>query len=180
MLEVGVNLPGFTLGGNLSVTAGGNIIESGAVIVNGAGATATFVAGANNITLDTQPNDFSTGVITSGNDVKLNDINAIDLGAPSMSGNLIVSAGGNITESGERRSLGCGGIRTECAVDAKRRKGVHVMANFDNSSSVRQALEGVRRAFLTMRAFFARAERSADVIFAAAALPPSVLSEKYV
>src|SRR5205823_655340 len=62
-------LPGVTLTGSLSATAGGAITQSGALMVNGVGQTATFAAGsANNITLTTGTNDFTTVMITSGND----------------------------------------------------------------------------------------------------------------
>ncbi|HUR45555.1 MAG TPA: hypothetical protein VMZ27_06695, partial [Candidatus Saccharimonadales bacterium] len=96
-----LDLSASTVSGNLNVTAGGAITESGALIVNGAGKTATFAAGAgNDITLHTQNNDFNTVAITSGKNVTLNDINAIDLGASTVSGTLTVIAAGNITESG--------------------------------------------------------------------------------
>ena len=90
-----------TVSGNLAVTAGGPISQSGAITVNGAGATATFAAGAaNNISLNNPANDFTTVSIGSGNNVLLADANGIDLGASTVSGQLGVTAGGNITESG--------------------------------------------------------------------------------
>ena len=67
----------------VNVTANGAITQSGALLVTG---TATFAAGAaNNITLG-GANDFSTVVISNGNNVQLTDINAIDLGASTVSG----------------------------------------------------------------------------------------------
>src|SRR5258708_40294140 len=88
-------------GATRGVTAGGPITETGVITVNGAGKTANFTAGpANNITLDTQNNDFTSVSITSGNDVGIKDVNGIDLGAATVSGNLSVTAGGPITESG--------------------------------------------------------------------------------
>ncbi|MCX5847207.1 MAG: filamentous hemagglutinin N-terminal domain-containing protein [Deltaproteobacteria bacterium] len=84
-----------TISGTLGVTSGGNITQTGPLSVTGA---ATFVAGAgNNITL-AGANDFTTVKITSGNDVALNDVNTIDLGASTVSGNLSVTATGPITQ----------------------------------------------------------------------------------
>ena len=45
-------------------------------------------------------NDFSTVGITSGNNVVLNDINALDLGASTVSGTLNVTTNGALTDSG--------------------------------------------------------------------------------
>src|SRR5208283_2183393 len=81
--------------------ANGAITQSGALTVNGAGATATFAAGSgNNITLNNPANDFTTVAITSGNNVTLDDANGIILGGSTVSGNLNVTAGGSIAESG--------------------------------------------------------------------------------
>src|SRR5208337_762703 len=96
-----IDLGASTVSGNLSVTANGAITQSGALTVNGAGATATFTAGSgNNITLNTVGNDFTTVAIGSGKNVTLQDVNAIDLGASTVSGTLAVTAGGDITEGG--------------------------------------------------------------------------------
>src|SRR5439155_361174 len=79
----------------------GALTESGVLTVNGAGKRAILTAGAaNNITLDTQNNDFTAVAITSGNDVKVKDANAIELGASTVNGNLGVLAKGTISESG--------------------------------------------------------------------------------
>ena len=90
-----------TVGGNLAATASGAITESGALTVNGAGKTASFAAGAgNDITLDTQNNDFTSVSIVSGKDVKIKDVNGIGLGASTVSGNLTVTAPNGITLNG--------------------------------------------------------------------------------
>ncbi len=90
-----------TTAGNLDVLAHGTIGQSGALVVNGAGATATFNAGAgNDITLGNLNNDFHTVAIAGGQNVTLVDVNAIDLGASTVPGTLSVTAGGDITESG--------------------------------------------------------------------------------
>ena len=95
-----VTLPVFTLtaGGNLSVTAGGAITDSGNLVVPG---TTTLAAGAaNNITLD-NANDFTGAVsITSGNNVTITDINALVLGASTVSGTLNVTTNGAMSQSG--------------------------------------------------------------------------------
>lgn len=94
-------LPALTLTGNLSVTDNGAITQSGALVVNGSGATATFVAGAaNSITLNNASNDFATVAITSGNNVDINDINALILGATTASGTLNVTTNGALTQTG--------------------------------------------------------------------------------
>ncbi|MDF0645766.1 MAG: filamentous hemagglutinin N-terminal domain-containing protein, partial [Nitrospira sp.] len=74
-----VALPAFTLaaGGNLNVTAGGAITDSGNIIVPG---TTTLTAGANNVTLDNANNFTGAVSIVSGNNVTLNDVNAVVLG----------------------------------------------------------------------------------------------------
>ncbi|MCX5847291.1 MAG: hypothetical protein NTW12_13195, partial [Deltaproteobacteria bacterium] len=95
-----IDLGASTVSGNLSVTAAGPIMQSGAITANVVGKTATFAAGVgNNITLD-GANDFTTVKITSGNDATLNDVNAINLGNSTVSGSLGVTAGGNITQTG--------------------------------------------------------------------------------
>lgn len=92
-----------TVSGTLSVNTSGAITDSGALAVTG---TTTLAAGSgNNITLDNSDN-FSTVVISSGNDVTLNDTGAIVLGASTVSGLLTVTAGGNITQSGTVTATG--------------------------------------------------------------------------
>jgi filamentous hemagglutinin family protein len=93
--------------GNLSVTAGGAITQSGVLMVNGASATATFAAGAaNDITLDNANNDFTTVAITSGKNVTLNDVNNLDLEGFAISGKLDVTAGGQIGLLGDITTVG--------------------------------------------------------------------------
>ncbi len=89
-----------TVGGTLGITTTvGGITDSGAGTLAVTG-TSTLAAGAaNNITLNNAGNNFSTVAITNGNTVTLNDVNGIDLGASTISGNLIVTSGA-ITDSG--------------------------------------------------------------------------------
>ena len=82
---------------NLTVSSSGLISASGALTVPG---TATFAAGsANDITLGAA-NDFSTVLITSGNNVSVTDSNALVLGASTVSGTLGVTTSGALTQSG--------------------------------------------------------------------------------
>ena len=81
-----------TSGGNLDVTAGGAITQSGAITVPG---TASFNAGANAITLTTAGNNFTGAVsITNpgSNAVDITDANDLTLGALNI-------AAGNLTRS---------------------------------------------------------------------------------
>ncbi len=95
-----------TVSGTLNVTTGGAITDSGALTVTGA---TTLAAGSgNDITLD-NADDFSTVAITSGRNVTLNDTNALDLGASTVSGTLTVTSNGDITNSG---SLAVSGVTT--------------------------------------------------------------------
>ncbi|MCX7422812.1 MAG: hypothetical protein NT013_25190 [Planctomycetia bacterium] len=105
-----------TLTGFLSVTSGGAITDSGVITV---GTTTTLVAGlgAAAITLDSAGNDFIGLVDFSGSNVTLVDINAIDFNAseatshaatltsPAEAGNLTVTSGGNVTQTGGRLSV---------------------------------------------------------------------------
>lgn len=94
-----VSLPALTLtaGGNLNVTAGGAITDTGNLIVPG---TTTLTAGANNIALDNANNFTGALSVVSGNNVALNDVNALTLGASTVSGTLNVTSNGAITQAG--------------------------------------------------------------------------------
>src|SRR5258708_3416023 len=96
----GIDLGASTVTGNLNVAAGGTITESGNLVVNGVGKTATFSAAGHNITLTNGGgNDFTTASFT-GADVSVSDVNSINLGASTATGNLTVNAGGNINGIG--------------------------------------------------------------------------------
>jgi hypothetical protein len=92
-----LDLAASTVSGTLGVTTAGAITDSGVLTVTGA--TTLAVGGGNNITLD-NANNFSSVGITSGNNVLLNDINALDLAASTVSGTLGVTTAGSITNSG--------------------------------------------------------------------------------
>ena len=95
------DLKAMTLTGNLSVTAGGVVTDSGALVIPG---TTTIAAGSgNNITLDGTSNNFTGAVIiTSGNNVTLVDAGALVLGASTVSGTFAATAtaSGDITNTG--------------------------------------------------------------------------------
>jgi filamentous hemagglutinin family protein len=94
-----VALPALSLtaGGSLNVTAGGAITDSGNLIVPG---TTTLAAGINNITLDNANNFTGAVSVTNGNNVALNDINALVLGPSTVSGALSLTTAGAVTQTG--------------------------------------------------------------------------------
>ena len=93
-----LDLAASTISGTLNVSTSGAITDSGNVVVAG---TTTLVAGAaNDITLDSAGNNFSTVAVNSGNNVALTDVTALDLGASTISGALNVVANGLISQSG--------------------------------------------------------------------------------
>ena len=95
--NAGVTLPTLNAAGAMNVIAGGAITQSGNVNVTG---ITTLNSGASDITLGNAGNNFSTVVVSSGNNVILRDINALDLGASTISGTLSVTTAGAITDSG--------------------------------------------------------------------------------
>ena len=100
-----LDLQALTLSGNLSVTAAG-ITDSGALSIGG---TTSLTAGSLNITLD-DANNFGGAVsVVSGNNVILNDTNAIALGNITTTGGLTVTAVGNIDAYGTGGVLTIGG-----------------------------------------------------------------------
>ena len=94
-----IDLGASTITGTLSILAAGDITQSGAL--NVIGTSSLFGV---NITLNNASNDFQGAVSANssllGGNVSLTDINSIDLGASNVNGNLDVTAGGDITDSG--------------------------------------------------------------------------------
>ncbi|RBA23598.1 filamentous hemagglutinin N-terminal domain-containing protein [Herminiimonas fonticola] len=87
-----------TVSGTLNVNSTGAITQTGALTVTG---LTTLAAGtANDITLNTATNNFSTVAVTSGKDVSLRDSNALIVGTSTASNNLALVAGGAITQTG--------------------------------------------------------------------------------
>ncbi|MEI7947789.1 MAG: filamentous hemagglutinin N-terminal domain-containing protein, partial [bacterium] len=102
---------------NLTTTAGG-ISDSGSgslTVIAGGGVSTLDAGAANNITLNNVGNNFKTVVITSGHDVILTDVNALILGASTVSGDLTVTAGGAITQ---QDALSVNGLGTVASFNA--------------------------------------------------------------
>ncbi|WP_322745273.1 CHAT domain-containing protein [Coleofasciculus sp. LEGE 07081] len=95
----GITLGASMLSGDLTVTAQGitdSDTNSDAISVIG---TTTLDANGNDITLD-NANDFNSVVVSNGNNVTLNDTDDIELeSSTTISGDLIVTANGNISDS---------------------------------------------------------------------------------
>ena len=87
-----------TVSGALNVATNGALTQSG--ILNVTGATTLTAGVGNNINLATSANNFSTVGVISGNNVSLRDTNALNLGASTVSGNLALTIGGALTQSG--------------------------------------------------------------------------------
>lgn len=85
------------IAGDLDVTAGGDLTQSGALVVAG---TLTIDTAGANVDLSTElGNDFRTVNLT-GQDVALNTTNSIVLAAAAIGGNLTIQAAGTITDDG--------------------------------------------------------------------------------
>lgn len=98
----GIVLPSLNLTGNLTVSAVGAVTDSGNLTIGG---TTSLTAIGFDITLD-NANDFTGAVSANGLNVVLNDINAIDLGASTVTGTLSVTTTGAITDSGAITAAG--------------------------------------------------------------------------
>ena len=79
-----------TVSGTLNVMTNGSLTQSGALNVTGV--TTLSTGTANDIMLDSAGNNFSTVAVSSGNNVALTDVTALDLGASTISGTLNVVA----------------------------------------------------------------------------------------
>lgn len=94
------NLNGNTGTGSLTLTSlsSSGITNGDTLTIPG---TLTIAAGATqNITLNSAANNIGTLIITSGKDVNVTDTAALKLGSSTISGNLAVTAGGAITQTG--------------------------------------------------------------------------------
>ncbi len=90
------------MGGNLTIISGGNISQTGALVVPG---TSSFSAGSNAIDLTTNGTSNSfTGAITLSNSganaVTLTNSIATVLAASTVSGNLTIVSGGALSQTG--------------------------------------------------------------------------------
>ncbi|MED5404749.1 MAG: hypothetical protein VX484_02080, partial [Chloroflexota bacterium] len=88
-------------GGNLTVTTGGALTDSGALVIPG---TTTITATGQVVELDHTSNNFATILFGSSSNavssVEVVDTNAIVIGASKSTGNFTVTAGGDVTDSG--------------------------------------------------------------------------------
>ncbi len=97
--------------GALTVIAGGQISQKGALSVAG---DAAFNAGSNNIVLKTAANAFGGAVAVAGRNVTLRADGGLDLGASTVSGNLdVVVTGGDLTDSGQVSVTGKATVKAE-------------------------------------------------------------------
>ena len=96
------DLKALTTTGNLTVTAGGAVTDSGTLVIPG---TATISASGQAVTLDDSSNNFGTLAVTGAN-VAVTDTNAIVLGAATVTGTYGITAGGAITDSGTQEIAG--------------------------------------------------------------------------
>jgi len=126
-----VSLGTTNLGTNLTISTAGAITNTGTLTVP---QQTTLTAGAaNNITLDNAANDFNSVQILSGNNVTLVDKNALNFGLyfgwngfgaypSSIAGNLSVTAGGDISQTGYNNgsyaAISVGGATTFTATNA--------------------------------------------------------------
>jgi filamentous hemagglutinin family protein len=93
-------IPGIDITGNLSVTSGGAMTQSGNILVDG---STTLTAGANTINLSTfAGNDFSSlsALSATGSTISLKDVNGFLMGTTTATGNLTLNAGAAVTQSG--------------------------------------------------------------------------------
>jgi len=100
--DFGSSLTGFAVGkatNTADLTLNNQIETSG-----------TFTATGGNITATNAANDFTGTVVVSGQDVSLVDVNALAMGASTVSGGLTLLTGGVITQSGALAVSGTTGI----------------------------------------------------------------------
>ena len=103
-----LDLGASTLSGNLQATTAGALTQSGAIVANGAGKAATFSAGnGNDITL-AGANDFTSVAVGSARNATLHDSNALALGASTVTGAFVATAGGSVTLNGVINAGGAG------------------------------------------------------------------------
>ncbi len=85
---------------SLSITGSGGVSQGASAQLIVSGSTTLAAGSSTDITLSHASNNFGSVIITSARNVTLVDVNAIVLGAGTVSGTLSVTAGGAITQSG--------------------------------------------------------------------------------
>ncbi|MCX7037323.1 MAG: filamentous hemagglutinin N-terminal domain-containing protein [Proteobacteria bacterium] len=86
-----------TVGGNLSLIAGGALTQTGVLSVAG---TTAITATGQNVSLTNVSNDFVGAVSSTANTLSLADANELVMGASTIANNLSVTTGGALTQSG--------------------------------------------------------------------------------
>lgn len=86
-----------TISGAFHLTAGGAVTQSAALSVTG---LTTLDSGANDISLITATNEFSTVIISAAVNAAIRDATALIVGTSTASNSLSFTAGGDLTQSG--------------------------------------------------------------------------------
>jgi hypothetical protein len=86
-----------TVTGAATLTSGGALTQTGALTVTG---TTAINAAGQDVTLDESANDFGGTVSTTARNLTLRDVNALALGASTLTGNATLTVGGALTQSG--------------------------------------------------------------------------------
>jgi len=95
--STGLDMQTLSLTGDLTVTAGGDILNTtGGMIVDG---LTILTAGSNNITLTTGENNFNRVAVVSGNDFDITDTNGIIFEGLNLNGNLTVVTNGTVSQT---------------------------------------------------------------------------------
>ena len=110
-ITLGDGTNGVTAFGDLSVVAGGNIEDAGAIVV--ANGVTQLLANGHDVVLNAPGNDFLTVSVTAAN-ATLEDSNSIQLGASTVTNALNVTAGpdGDIFQTDTPDGLTVGGLAT--------------------------------------------------------------------
>lgn len=93
--------------GNLELTTGGAITQTGAISVGG---TATIDSGGSAVTLNHASNDFSTIYVTNAGAIDIADTNALNTSTITSSSSVTISAGGALDVQGDITAGGGGDI----------------------------------------------------------------------
>ncbi|MGA9795882.1 MAG: hypothetical protein WBQ17_10155, partial [Rhizomicrobium sp.] len=91
-----LTITGADVGDTLSLTSGGNIGQSGAIIAGALSATANH----GNIAMTNTGNEFASADVTSSGDASLYDADDLTIAGADVGGTLTLTSGGNIGQSG--------------------------------------------------------------------------------
>ncbi|MBT9494701.1 MAG: filamentous hemagglutinin N-terminal domain-containing protein, partial [Paucibacter sp.] len=119
--------------GNLNLSSGGAISQSGVLSVTG---TTTISAAGQTVTLDNNSNDFGGAVTASGAAISLTDANNLSAALTASGAAVLSSVAGDITASGTALSLNAGGVNVSSAVATTNNSTLTASAAASNSASV--------------------------------------------